>query len=103
MAKFYAASVVSIFAYMHALKVIYRDLKPENLLLDSEGYIKMVDFGFAKILQARHSRYSPSQPFLQPFLQPLTAVYRRPSRSSRSSCSQPLQPLQLHTATHSAT
>jgi len=53
MAKFYAASVVSIFSYMHAFKVVYRDLKPENLLLDNDGYLKMVDFGFAKILTDR--------------------------------------------------
>ena len=47
-AKFYAAQVVSIFEYMHALDFVYRDLKPENLLLDQEGYIKITDFGFAK-------------------------------------------------------
>jgi len=52
-AKFYAASVVSMFSYMHSLKVIYRDLKPENLLLDKDGYLKLVDFGFAKILNDR--------------------------------------------------
>ncbi|TDH68928.1 hypothetical protein CCR75_007700 [Bremia lactucae] len=47
-AKFYAAQVVSIFEYMHQQDFIYRDLKPENLLLDSNGYIKITDFGFAK-------------------------------------------------------
>jgi len=52
-AKFYTAQVVSIFSYMQSLKVIYRDLKPENLLLDEKGYLKIVDFGFAKILHDR--------------------------------------------------
>jgi len=52
-ARFYAASVVSIFSYMHGLKVVYRDLKSENLLLDSKGYLKMVDFGFAKVVTDR--------------------------------------------------
>jgi len=52
-ARFYSSQVVSIFAYMHGLKVVYRDLKPENLLLDEKGYLKMVDFGFAKVVQDR--------------------------------------------------
>ena len=33
---------------MHNKGIAYRDLKPENLLMDSGGYIKMIDFGFAK-------------------------------------------------------
>jgi len=52
-ARFYTGSVVSMFSYMHQLRVVYRDLKPENLLLDDQGYLKLVDFGFAKILQER--------------------------------------------------
>jgi serine/threonine protein kinase len=46
--KFYAAQVVLIFEYLHQQDFIYRDLKPENLLLDQEGYLKITDFGFAK-------------------------------------------------------
>jgi serine/threonine protein kinase len=47
-ARFYASQVVLAFEYMHSSDFIYRDLKPENLLLDRTGYLKITDFGFAK-------------------------------------------------------
>lgn len=34
--------------YLHQHQIIYRDLKPENLLLDRHGHLKITDFGFAK-------------------------------------------------------
>jgi len=46
--RFYAASVVLAFCEIHARKIAYRDLKPENLVMDSDGYLKLVDFGLAK-------------------------------------------------------
>eukprot|EP01066_Platyproteum_vivax_P014325 Platyproteum_vivax@DN6421_c0_g1_i1.p1 len=52
-AKFYAAQITSIFEYLHSKNIVYRDLKPENLLLSSDGYLKLADFGFAKLIDYR--------------------------------------------------
>ncbi len=49
-ARFYAAIVVYAFSTIHAKRIAYRDLKPENLVMDNRGYVKLVDFGLAKQL-----------------------------------------------------
>eukprot|EP00937_MAST-01D_sp_MAST-1D-sp2_P000439 g439.t1 len=49
-ARFFAACVALVFDSVHALDVLYRDLKPENLLVDAQGYLKLVDWGFAKVV-----------------------------------------------------
>ncbi|ETP14532.1 AGC protein kinase [Phytophthora nicotianae CJ01A1] len=47
-AVFYLGCILSALEYLHGQSLLYRDLKLENLVLDEEGYLKILDFGFAK-------------------------------------------------------
>jgi CRP-like cAMP-binding protein/tRNA A-37 threonylcarbamoyl transferase component Bud32 len=51
--KFYSSIVLQAFGHLHSKDIVYRDLKPENLMLDDKGYIKVVDFGLAKVVKDR--------------------------------------------------
>ncbi|XP_015042850.2 protein kinase DC2 isoform X1 [Drosophila persimilis] len=51
--NFFAAEIVSALEYLHSLQIVYRDLKPENLLINRDGHLKITDFGFAKKLRDR--------------------------------------------------
>ena len=50
-AKFFAAQVAMALAHLHSKKIIYRDLKPENVLVGEDGYLLVADFGLAKFVQ----------------------------------------------------
>jgi len=57
-ARFYAAQAVVAIASLHSLGYAHRDLKPDNLLLDGNGHLKLADLGLAKIVESRLSRCS---------------------------------------------
>jgi hypothetical protein len=48
---FFATEIVLAFDYLHNMDIAYRDLKPENLLVDRDGHVRITDFGFAKIVK----------------------------------------------------
>ena len=49
--KFYSAIIGLSLEYLHTHGIVYRDIKPENILIDEDGYLRLVDFGMAKVLQ----------------------------------------------------
>jgi len=66
MVRFYAASIVEAFRVMHAKNIVYRDLKPENLMLTRDGYIKIIDFGISKKLDGKTFTCSGTLDYLAP-------------------------------------
>ena len=52
--RLYLSQIILIMEHLHKNKIIFRDLKPENLMLDEDGYLNLVDFGTAKKLTIEH-------------------------------------------------
>jgi len=64
--KFYAAEIILAFEHLHSSDIVYRDLKPENLLLDNGGHVKITDFGFAKKVPERTFTLCGTPEYLAP-------------------------------------
>ena len=61
-ASFYFAQILIILDYLHERGIIYRDLKPENIMVEIDGYLKLIDFGTAKIIGDRKTSSSVGTP-----------------------------------------
>ena len=57
-AKFYVAQIVLCLEYLHSKDLVFRDLKPENVLMADNGYIKLADFGFIKTVPKHERTYT---------------------------------------------
>ena len=57
-ARFYAACTVSMLIELRKKEVVFRDLKPENILISGDGYLKLIDFGFGKVLGKNKKTFS---------------------------------------------
>lgn len=65
-AKVYVCEVVCALSFFHSKRLVYRDIKPENILLTSTGHIKLTDFGFLKEVQDRTFTLCGTPEYLAP-------------------------------------
>ena len=60
--KFFISCIILSLEYIHTNNILHRDLKPENLVMDSEGYLKLTDFGIAKIYRKENNKDTSGTP-----------------------------------------
>mmetsp|Transcript_10174 Transcript_10174/g.29607 ORF Transcript_10174/g.29607 Transcript_10174/m.29607 type:complete len:575 (-) Transcript_10174:362-2086(-) len=91
-ARTYAVCVVSAIGYLHEQGVMYRDLKPDNLLIDRGGHIKLTDFGLVKSLTQLRLRYFTRGAHADAATLPSAADTDRGDRGERGRPPPPQQP-----------
>lgn len=52
--EFYIACIFAGLEYLHSRNIIQRDIKPENLVMDEKGYVRITDMGISRILRAEN-------------------------------------------------
>jgi len=64
--QFYGASMLIAINHLHKKKIIYRDIKPENVMVNTKGYIKIIDFGTVKEIEDRTSTIIGTSHYMAP-------------------------------------
>jgi len=65
-AKFYSACMILGMEHLALLSMAYRDMKPENTLVDQDGYCKLIDLGFAKVIKGRTFTFCGTPEYMAP-------------------------------------
>ena len=60
--KFFVACLIHALEAVHAANIIHRDIKPENLVFDNEGYLRLTDFGVARVMSPENSTETSGTP-----------------------------------------
>lgn len=64
--KFYSLIIADTISYMHRRNILFRDLKPENVMIDADGYPNIIDFGFAKVCEDKAFTFCGTPNYVAP-------------------------------------